>query len=179
MSGSPQFSSFYDLTNLPEQGANVTIAPGAEERAQIAAWLNIESLEALKASVKLSRPASGRFLYRAHFDADVVQASVVTLEPVSSHLSADVERSYQLAPNTSRTSRKRTAPPVMALNQEDEDAPELVESPVIDIAAPVLEELSLALDPYPRRDGEAFARPEPAENAPNNPFAILKTLKRS
>lgn len=179
MSGNPRFSSFYDLTNLPDQGAGVTIAPGAEERAQIAAWLNIDSLEGLKASIKLSRTASDRFLYRAHFDADVVQASVVTLEPVSSHLSSDFERSYQLAPNTSRSSRKRTAPPVVALNQEDEDAPEFVDSPVIDIAAPILEELSLVLDPYPRREGEAFAQPERAENAPNNPFAILKTLKRS
>lgn len=179
MSGSPQFSSFYDLTNLPEQGTGLTITPGAEERAQIAAWLNIDSLEGLKASIKLNRVASGRFLYRAHFDADVVQASVVTLEPVASHLSSDFERSYQLAPTNSRSSRKRTAPPVVALDQEDEDAPEFVDSPVIDIAAPILEELSLALDPYPRRDGEAFAQPKPPESTPNNPFAILKTLKRS
>lgn len=179
ISVSPQFSSLYDLTNLPEHGTDLTIAPGFDERAQIAAWLHVESLEDFKASIKLSRASSGRFLYRAHFDADVVQACVVTLEPVSSHLSADFERSYQLTPTTSRSGRKRNAPPVVAPNQEDDDAPEFVDSPVIDIAAPILEELSLALDPYPRREGASFAQPEPAENATNNPFAILKTLKRS
>jgi uncharacterized metal-binding protein YceD (DUF177 family) len=179
MSGSPQFSRVYDLTSLPEQGADLTVAPSAEERAQIAAWLSIESLEDLKALIKLRRAESGRFLYRAHFDADVVQACVVTLEPVPSHLSADFERSYQFAPTTSRASRKRNPPPVVALSQEDENAPDFVDSPVIDIAAPILEELSLALDPYPRRAGVSFAPPEPGESAPNNPFAILKTLKRS
>lgn len=179
MSGSLPFSSFYDLTNLPERGAELTIAPGAKERTRIAAWLNIDSLGGLKAAVKLTRAESGRFLYCAHFDADVVQACVVTLEPVPSHLSADFERCYQLAPSTLRASRKRNVPPEAALNQEDVDAPEFVSSPVIDIASPVLEELSLALDPYPRQEGVAFVQPEPTESARNNPFAILKALKRS
>lgn len=177
MSGSPPFSSFHDLGNLPEKGAELTLNPGTGDCARIAAWLNIEALQSLKASVKLSRAASGRFLYRAHFEADLVQASVVSLEPVPSHLSADFERSYQLAPTTPRAGRKRDVPPVVALDHEDENAPELLDSLVLDIAAPVLEELSLALDPYPRRPGESFAQPEPAENAPNNPFAILKSLK--
>ena len=177
MSGSP-FSNFYDLSNLPQKGAELAISPGVEERSRIAAWLNIESLEDLNVSVKLSRSASGRFVYRAHFEADVVQACVVTLEPVPSHLSGDFERSYELAPAVSKAGRKRNATPVVALSPDDEDAPELVDSLVIDLAGPILEELSLALDPYPRREGVAFAPPEPAESAPNNPFAILKTLKR-
>jgi len=179
MSSSPPFSSFFDLSSLPEMGAELAISPCTEERTRIAAWLNIESLEDLKASVSLTHKASDRFAYRAHFDADVVQTSVVTLEPVSSHLSADFERSYELTPTPSRSRRRRDVPPAVSLNQEGEDAPEFVDSPVIDIAAPVLEELSLALDPYPRRAGEAFAQPEPAESEPNNPFAILKTLKPS
>ena len=179
MSGSPPFSSFYDLANLPKEGTELTMSPRADERSRIAAWLNVESVEDLKASVKLTRSASGRFVYRAHFEADVVQASVVSLEPVPSHLSLDFERSYEVAPSALRSGRKRNIPPVVALDQEDEDAPESVDSPLIDIAVPILEELSLALDPYPRREGEAFAPPEPAESAPNNPFAILKSLKRS
>ena len=180
MSASSPFSSFYDLTNVLENGADLRIAPGAGEREQIAAWLEIESLDGLKAVIKLTRSGSGRYVYRAHFDADVVQASVVSLEPVPSHLTADFERSYQLAPKPSRPGRKRNAAPVVALNPDDEDAPELLDSPVIDIAAPVLEELALALDPYPRKEGESFAPPpESAESAPNNPFAILKSLKGS
>ncbi len=179
MSGGPPYSSFYDLTNLSREGAELDIAPGAEERSRIATWLNINSLEGLKASVKLTRAASGRYAYRAHYEADVVQASVVSLEPVPSHISGDFERVYEFAPSGLRTGRKRNAPPVVALNQEDEDAPEFLDSPVIDLAAPILEELSLALDPYPRREGEAFAQPEPAESALNNPFAILKKLKGS
>lgn len=179
MSGNPAFSSFYDLSNVSEKGAELAIDPGSEQRTQIAAWLNIEALKDLKASVKLTRTAAGRFVYHAHFDADVVQTCVVTLEPVPEHLSGDFERSYTLAPKASKAARTRNAPPVVALDEADEDAPEFVDSLVIDLAAPILEELSLALDPYPRREGVAFAPPEATETAPNNPFAILKTLKRS
>lgn len=179
MSGAPPFTRLFDLAKLPQKGADVTLAPDRDERARIASWLNIESVEELGASVRLSRTASGRYLYRAHFEADVVQACVVTLEPVQSHLTGSFERSYQFAPGAGHSRPKGNASTAVALNHEDEDAPEVVDTSVVDIAAPVLEELSLALDPYPRRAGVAFAHPdESPETAPNNPFAILKTLKR-
>jgi hypothetical protein len=56
----------------------------------------------------------------------------------------------------------------------------MLESSIVDLAAPLLEELSLSLDPYPRKAGVQFAPPEeaPAEE-PNNPFAVLGKLKRS
>ncbi len=56
----------------------------------------------------------------------------------------------------------------------------MLESSVIDLAAPVLEELSLSLDPYPRKAGVEFAPPEEAPaRSPDNPFAVLGKLKRS
>jgi len=184
MTDKPPFSSSYDLNKLPEKGVERVLKPTAAERKQIAAWLGIEALENLQAVVKLTRAASGRYFYRAHFDADVVQACVVTLEPVPAHLAEDFERSFQVAPTVSRgqqrRGRKPAAAPVVPIVDLDEDAPEMLENTVIDIAAPVLEELSLSLDPYPRKAGVEFTLPEevPAES-PDNPFAILGKLKRS
>ena len=46
-----------------------------------------------------------------------------------------------------------------------------------DLAAPLLEEFLLALDPYPRAPGVVFESPETGEVPPPNPFAVLKALK--
>ena len=60
MTDHPPFSSTYDLSQVRENGVDVALKPSAAERAQIAAWLGIESLETFQASVRLTRTASGR-----------------------------------------------------------------------------------------------------------------------
>lgn len=184
MNDNPPFSSTYELEKLPESGAQLVLKPTAAERNRIAAWLGIEALETLEAVVKLTRSASGRYLYRGHFDADLVQACVVTLEPVPAHLSEDFERSFQIAPpiphGAQRRGRKTAAAEEIQFVDPDDNAPEMLESPVIDIAAPLLEELSLSLDPYPRKAGVEFVQPEEAPaQAPDSPFAVLRKLKHS
>lgn len=181
MSESPPFTHLYDLASVTEKGAELVLAPAAAELARIAAWLEIEAVEKLRATVRLTRASGGRFLYRGHFDADVVQACVVTLEPIQAHLSQDIARDYQIAPSAAaRRGRKSDDLPVIDLN-DDENAPEVVDSPLIDLAAPLLEELSLALDPYPRKEGVSFTPPggEADETAADNPFAVLQRLKRN
>jgi len=184
MNDDPPFSSTYDLEKTPEKGVELVLKPTAAERDRIAGWLKIEALQTLHAVVKLTRAASGRFTYRCHFDADVVQACVVTLEPVPAHVAEDFERFFQMAPRTARGPQKRGRKPAPAAEilvpDVDEDAPEMLESSVIDIAAPLLEELSLSLDPYPRKPGVEFTQPEEAPaDAPESPFAVLGKLKRS
>jgi uncharacterized metal-binding protein YceD (DUF177 family) len=179
----PPYSSFYDLEKLTAKGFELVLKPTAPEREKIAAWLDVVALENLEAVVKLTRAGSGRYSYRGQFEADVVQACVVTLEPVPSHLAGDFERSFQFARVVSHSGRKGKKPaiaPVGGINDLDSDEPELLESPVVDLAAPMLEELSLSLDPYPRKAGVEFTQPEeaPAEDE-ENPFAVLARLKGS
>src|SRR5579862_7299661 len=96
MTESSPYTTLFDLEHLPEKGAELVLKPNPAERTRIAAWLGIESLERLEASVKLNREASGRYVYRAHFDADVVQSCIITLEPVHSHIARDFEREFAL-----------------------------------------------------------------------------------
>jgi hypothetical protein len=58
----------------------------------------------------------------------------------------------------------------------DDEAPEEIESPRYDVAGPVLEEFSLAIDPYPRAPGVAY-QPPPDEK-PESPFAVLRELQK-
>jgi len=59
----------------------------------------------------------------------------------------------------------------------EDDVPEEISSLHYDLAAPLVEELVLAIDPYPRAPGVEFAPPEDGEQAPESPFAVLKGLK--
>jgi uncharacterized metal-binding protein YceD (DUF177 family) len=183
MSDRSPYSSSYDLGLVPEKGADLTLKPSADERDKIAEWLGIESLEALQAQVKLTRSASGSYRYRGHFEADVVQTCVVTLEPLHARLSGDFEREFHLAPAVAPIKRrgKSEPPPVTAIADLADDGPETIDSPIVDVAAPVLEELSLALDPYPRKPGVAYVPPEEGDAAAvkESPFSVLKNLKQS
>jgi uncharacterized metal-binding protein YceD (DUF177 family) len=172
------FSANLDLGLVPERGQELELVPTEAQRAAISRWLGIEALESLKATVRISRKSNDEYAYSADFQSDVVQGCVVTLEPVRAHLSGEFERLYRVRP---RSSPRRKNPPEegrgIDLSVLDEEGPEWLETPFLDLAAPVLEELSLALDPYPRAPGVAFEPPAEEPGASENPFAVLERLK--
>jgi uncharacterized metal-binding protein YceD (DUF177 family) len=99
----------------------------------------------------------------------------VTLEPVPSRHVGRVERRYRVVAKASRRTSRETDSDVEV--SDGEDAPEVISSTLLDVAAPVLEEVSLALDPYPRAPGVSFEPPKDEEAGKENPFAVLAKLK--
>ena len=165
------FVSIYDLSDLSDAGAEVTLSANDEQRAKLAKWVGVEAIEAFVARITLQRRSANRFAYDARLAADILQSCVVTLEPVHSHLDVNVERTLHLVkvPSSAQVSPRELAPCT-------EEGPEEIQDPRYDIAGPVLEEFALAIDPYPRAPGvvfEAAADSEPRES----PFAALKSLK--
>ena len=170
----PPFTVNFDLSRLPEGETEITLAPTAEQRAALAHWAGVGSLETLKGAVVLKKLGAGHFHYEARFTADVVQSCVVTLEPVRSHIAREFTRLYQIPEGVRHAPAKRA---IQLTSHVEDDEPEMLESFVLDIALPVLEELSLAIDPYPRKPGVAFQPPADALGKAENPFAVLKTLR--
>jgi uncharacterized metal-binding protein YceD (DUF177 family) len=164
----------YDLGGLGRAGAELRVEADAEQRARIAAWADVGAVEAFGAAVKLTRAATDRFVLDATLTADIVQDCVVTLEPVRSHIERVVHRELHLAHRT-RFKAGESPPPAVA--DGEDDVPEEIESPHYDLAAPLLEELVLAIDLYPRAPGVEFAAPAEPQTAPESPFAVLKSLK--
>jgi uncharacterized metal-binding protein YceD (DUF177 family) len=172
------FSAPFDLGLVPAQDSEIVLAPTEAERASISEWLGIEGLESLKAVIVISRKGENQYACSATFEADVVQACVVTLEPVRAHLSGGYQRLYRVRPRASTKRRKPIEEPKgIDIAVFGEDEPELLAGPIVDLAAPLLEEISLALDPYPRAPGVTFAPPAEEEDAADNPFAVLERLK--
>ncbi len=176
---SAPFTHAYDLGALPNHGAEMVLSPSAAERAAISDWLGLLSLDSLKATIQLTCHGD-EYTCLGSFTADVVQACVITLEPVPAHLEGTFERRYQLLPRASSSRRRAPAPEPAAaieISTLDEEGPELLESPVLDLAAPLLEEVSLALDPYPKAPGAVFEAPADEAGPEDSPFAVLQKLK--
>jgi uncharacterized metal-binding protein YceD (DUF177 family) len=164
----------FDLGTISDRPAEVALKPSEAERAAIARWLGIMAVESLAAIVRVWRSQTDRYAYAASFEADVVQACVVTLEPVRSHLAGEFSRRLLIVPR--QVGRAQAAESNEVLSADDDEL-EVLSSPFFDLAAPVLEELSLALDPYPRAEGAVFEVREQREPAVASPFAMLETLK--
>lgn len=137
-------------------------------RKRIARALDLESLERLEARVDL-KPAVIGWRLTGALDASVVQACVVTLEPlpaeVSTRFSVDLIEALD-APASDAASE---------VEIENPDGPDEITDSGVDLAAYVVEHLFLALDPYPRKPGAVFEAP--ATEAEPSPFDVLKTLK--
>ena len=172
----PPYAVPFDLGGLSDRSVDLSIEPGAKERQSIAEWLGVMSVDALTAGVRLTRLGDERYRYEAQFSADVVQACVVTLAPVPSHLAAEFSREFRMEERSS--ARKMPAARSRAFANLDEEEVEALQGSVLDLAAPVLEELSLALDPYPRAPGAAFEPAREEKSAAESPFAVLAKLKQ-
>jgi len=164
---------FFDLDRLGQAGADVAITLKGDDLAQLARWAKVESVEAFHADVALRRLGQLRFKLDYSLAADITQACVVTLGPVSSHIDRAFSRELHV---TSHVPQEKGG--ALTLDAGDDEVPEEIASPHFDLAGPLLEEFVLAIDPYPRAEGACFEAPPEAEDETGNPFAVLKSLKK-
>jgi hypothetical protein len=171
---SPPIERLFELNRLSDAGYETTIALGPDERAELADWAGVVGVERFEAKVSLKRLSSTRFAYAARLETDITQACIVTLEPVTSTIALDFTRNLHLVPKLKKLID--FSGELSPASGEDE-VPEEIDRTRYDLAAPLLEEFSLAIDPYPRAPGVAFDAPAKEKEARENPFAVLKSLK--
>ncbi|MFN3077931.1 MAG: YceD family protein, partial [Alphaproteobacteria bacterium] len=132
------------------------------ERIALAGRLGILVLERLVATLTL-RPVARGALIRlwGEFSADVIQECVVTLEPVSSHITESFERTFGdaeavMAEATDSKGIKKGQGGEVLFHLDDPDPPEPIRDNRIDVGETVAEALALAIDPFPRKPGVVF-----------------------
>jgi len=163
-----------NLARLGNAGDAVTITADDAQRAAIAKWAGIVSLDAFEAKVEIKKLGPDRFGLGFHLTADLGQACVVSLEPVQSRIDHSFNRELHFIGRHKQVSDD--SGPDLVLDTEEE-GPEEIESLHYDLAGPVLEEFVLSLEPYPRRPGVEFAPRTDTKDHPESPFAVLKDLK--
>lgn len=158
-----EFSRPVDTSRLPHDESVHDIAATPAERAALATRFGLLALDRLEARVRLRRLPGGMFRLAADLSGDVTQTCVVTLEPVASRISEHFTLLFGAVEDTAE----------IVLDSEAETV-EPLEDGVIDLGETVAQQLSLALDPYPRAPGAGDVTAN-AANEPlvRSPFAAL------
>jgi len=157
-----------DIVRLHQIGAGLsrTLSPDAEVRRKIARELDLASLDAFEADMKLV-PHEAGWRLSGRIRADAVQSCGLTLEP----LPVVIDRTFAL------DLAEGVEDPLEVEVAIDDETPDLVEDGQIDLGQYAIEQLALSLDPFPRKPGAEFVQPpEPNEI---NPFAVLRSFKPS
>ena len=171
---SPEFSRPIDLAGLGGASRSLQLQARPAERATLAARLGLQSIGRLTADVTLTREGTEIVALAGTLEAEVTQTCVVSNEDFVQQISAEVDRRYLLG----RAARQSE----VDIDPEAEDPPEPLPSGELDLGEVIAEELSLALDPYPRKPGletlSVSIGDEGGETQDKkNPFAALAALR--
>lgn len=176
----PEFSLEVALDGIPPAGRSLSFEANAAERRGLAKRFDLIELKSLRGHATLKPWRRLGFALEGRFEADVVQACVVTLEPVESRLDEGFRIHFLPAALLAEQSGAAGSEREIVVDAASEDAAEELVGGSIDVGEAVAEQLALALDPYPRKPGvaleEAAAGDAAAEERPN-PFAALEKLK--
>src|ERR1043166_834733 len=109
----------YDLGNLPQAGADVHIVLKPEALQSLAKWAGVSAVEKFTADIELKKLSLNGFSLEMRWSADVVQSCVVTLDPVTSHLTGALTRELNLIRRQRRPVATDEAAPVPGLDEEE------------------------------------------------------------
>lgn len=155
------------VAEIPDGGSHHDLSADTAVRESVAQLVGLRALRRLEASFDLNRRGEG-VAVRGEVRARVEQTCVVTLEPIESDVQETVDLLFEpVEKNEDWTTAKRKGEP-----------PEPLENGVIDLGTIAVEFLVLGLDPYPRKPGVEFSRPESGDERAH-PFAALAALKKS
>lgn len=170
--------------DVPVNGRSIEISPNENEKKALAKRFDILSLDDLKAKVSLTRENAHIIHVKGTLEAKVKQACVITLEPVESDITDEFEAWY--ADESQAVSFKRAQHEAqskkelldMPMLEESED-PEPMTNGAVDVGDLVAQYLSLAIPPFPTKEGFSYSveveAPKEAKNPMKlNPFAALK-----
>ena len=174
--GTPIFDAIVRIDKLPAGGRSVAVNANEAERTAIAQAMQILSVESFVANLSVV-PLRGGLRAQGRLDARVTQASVVSFEPVAETITEEIDRIFLPAPKEGKTP---AAGAELFVDLEDDDFPDHIDGPEVDLSALLLETLALALDPYPRLPNESLENLGVAtRDAEDGPFARLARLKET
>lgn len=174
----PEFSVEINLDSVGDEPRQLDLEANQEQKAALARRFGLVSIDSFGAHLTLTWLKPGRILsVNGRISAAVTQSCVVSLNPVPATVTEEVEIVF--ARNSADTG-----------DIIDPNEVEPLEGETLDLGEVVSEELSLALDPYPRHPdidpaalklgpGASLVTEEEASAAPKkaNPFGILAELK--
>src|SRR6478752_10649090 len=170
-----------DIDRMGPNGTALEIAASDSERAALAKRFGFLGLPVFSARVTVDRRPGGQVVVEGRLRGKIVQACILTLDPVTQ----DLDEAFRLVFKQD-LAEERDPESGEALVSAQADAPEPLPGNLLDVGEIVAEQLSLAADPYPRRVGvkleDVMPKPRkdgrPGRHEPRrHPFAGLAALR--
>lgn len=173
MKATPILSRQVAVATIPATGIEHRFEATDDERSRLATAYDLLSVGSLTATLLVSAEGKGGVAIEGRVEADIVQACVVTLEPVPQAIDEPI--ALRFAPMGTLEAEEGAGP---ILDPGVADPPEPLPGPVLDLGAIVEEHFALAIDPYPRAPGaELPAAAADADDPADSPFAALAGLR--
>ena len=159
----PEFSYEIDIDDISRAGKHFRLAANDKEREKVAARLGAPSVEKLEGAMHVTVTKTAVRVV-GEVSAELTRICVASLEPMQEIISEPFEIDFtRIAPEADE-------------EEEDIDAPEYLEGATLNLGELLVQQLSLAMAPFPRKEGasslaEAYA---PQENV--SPFAGLQAV---
>ncbi len=170
----PEFSRLLAVETIPHEGLVVEISADSKECAELAKRFDLVSIEFFSAKLRLRNMGEGpRIELRGHISAKAVQSCSVTLEPLPVIIDEEFELTFVPAEALVEAED-------FEMSEENIDEPEPYDGKNLDLGEISAWHLSLALDPYPRKEGVVFeglfSGVDDSDGKKENPFAKLASL---
>ncbi|AFL49537.1 uncharacterized metal-binding protein YceD (DUF177 family) [Sinorhizobium fredii] len=176
----PAFSYPVKVGHISANPVGVHLSANEAERRALAALWKVNEVRSLAADLQIGRWKKDGVKIKGEVRAELVQTCVVTLGPVEAEISEPVEAIF--VPEGSRLARQADNDGgEMILDPSGPDIPDTFSGDTIDVGVVVSEQVALAIDPYPRKQGAVFGErieSSAADDKRPNPFAVLKDLKK-
>ncbi len=164
MTDDASFRELLRIDSIPPEGWRGIVEAPPAARAVIARRLDVPEVVRLRGDFELHRIAVGVRLSGV-LDAALVRQCVVSLEPVGEA----VREAFAIT-----FSGGAGAGGAVVLDPDAEE-PEPLAGDSLDLADILIQQLSLAMDPYPRKPGAVPPAGEYGEAGPASPFEALKS----
>ena len=154
------------VSEIPENGRTIQIESDEHKRAAIAKRLAIPGVDSFRADLEL-KPEQRKIRVHSRVQAVLVRECVASLEPMRETINDSFEIVFD--PDF-----------VLDENEEfdeafaDNDLVETLDSEIIEIGELVIQQLSLAMAPFPRKPGAPSLADEYGNAPEASPFAVLK-----
>lgn len=147
-----------NVARLPQKGMPVVIEANEKQLAALTEEHGLLSVKNFRAELHVGSWKRNGVKVSGVVAADIVQACVVTLEPLDAHIEEEVSGLF--LPEDSKLGRLGfEGGGEIMLDAEGPDSPEIFSGDTIDVGALAEEFFGLAIDPYLRKSGVALEAP--------------------
>lgn len=171
----PPLSHPVIVTNLPDEGLQVTVVANETERAALAQMDGLVGLPSLEGRFLLKRDRAGQGVaVHGEVSATVLQTCVVSLDPFENEVREQVDLLFLPEERLTAWLEKKAKE---AQEDDEKDPPDTIVAGRIDLGEVTAEFLAIGIDPYPRKPGVEFDSTVSQADKDPSPFAVLAKLK--